>query len=142
MNNTAHHPDEPGAIRLAHFSDIHVSAAGAWRLRDFFNKRMSAWLNLRLLGRGHSFRHTDRVLGTHYPVWLADGKRERYSHALRDVDAVVAVCRRGGISLWLHGHRHDAYYRPGSDDAPFPVVCAGSATQAGCWSYTEYTLSG
>src|SRR3954470_9792471 len=72
MNNTAHHPDEPGAIRLAHFSDIHVSAAAAWRLRDYFNKRVSAWLNLRLLGRGHSFRHTDRVLAA-----LAEDLRNR-----------------------------------------------------------------
>src|SRR5690348_7946412 len=50
-------------IRLAHFSDIHVTApACSWRLRDWLNKRMSAWINLHLLGRGKNFRHTERIL--------------------------------------------------------------------------------
>ena len=35
-----------------------------------------------------------------------------------------------------------AYYHPPSDYAPFPVVCAGSATQSGRWSYKSYTLEG
>ena len=26
--------------------------------------------------------------------------------------------------------------------APFPVICAGSATHRGIWSYVEYTLEG
>src|SRR4051812_44033491 len=50
------------SIRLAHISDIHVSARSRWRADDWFNKRLVAWLNLRLLGRGRRFRHTDAVL--------------------------------------------------------------------------------
>jgi 3',5'-cyclic AMP phosphodiesterase CpdA len=267
-------------VRLAHFSDVHVTAADCtWRRPDWFNKRLSAWVNLRLLGRGHRFRHADRVLTalaedlrqrdyqrllfsgdatalgfeeemaraaallgvgrpdlppglavpgnhdymtrhaaksghferdfaawqrgervgeaiypfaqrvgpawiiavnsaypnrwawdasgrvgpeqldrlerllerlqggprvlvTHYPVWLANGRRERPMRALRDLDDLVEVCVRGGISLWLHGHRHHNYHTPPADPVPFPVICAGSATQHGRWSYKDYTLVG
>jgi 3',5'-cyclic AMP phosphodiesterase CpdA len=83
-----------------------------------------------------------RILVTHYPVWLASGRREPRIRALRDLDALVRVAQRGGVGLWLHGHRHTSYYHPPSDYAPFPVVCAGSATQNGRWSYKEYTLDG
>ena len=54
---------DPVAVRFAHFSDIHVMAAACrWRREDWFNKRLSAWLNLRLLGRGFRFRCTVKVL--------------------------------------------------------------------------------
>ncbi len=50
-------------VHLAHFSDIHVIApACSWRPRDWFNKRMSAWINLHVLGRGKHFHHTERIL--------------------------------------------------------------------------------
>jgi 3',5'-cyclic AMP phosphodiesterase CpdA len=83
-----------------------------------------------------------RILVTHYPVWLADGRRERRIRALRDLDDLVDVCVRGGISLWLHGHRHHNYHTPPVEQVPFPVICAGSATQRGRWSYKDYTLTG
>ncbi len=83
-----------------------------------------------------------RILVTHYPVCLANGEPERHFHRLCDLADLVAVAVRGGVSLWLHGHRHGPYYRQGSSLAPFPVVCAGSATEAGDWSYGEYTIEG
>jgi 3',5'-cyclic AMP phosphodiesterase CpdA len=269
----------PTTVRLAHFSDIHVSAPDCtWSRQDWFNKRMAAWLNLRLLGRGVRFRHNERVLSalvrdlkqvgydrllfsgdatalgfeeemaraaallgvgraelppglavpgnhdymtsgsaggqyerhfaawqegervedatypfaqrvgpvwliavnsatanrwawdasgrvgrhqlqrlekllarleggprvivTHYPVWLANGQRERRVRRLHDVNDVVNVCARGGISLWLHGHRHHNYHNPAMEHVPFPVICAGSATQRGRWSYKDYTILG
>src|SRR5262245_25443200 len=50
-------------IRLAHFSDVHVHApACAWRLEDWLSKRLTAWVNLRLLGRGFRFRRHEEVL--------------------------------------------------------------------------------
>jgi 3',5'-cyclic AMP phosphodiesterase CpdA len=266
-------------VRLAHFSDIHVTAARCrWRPEDLFNKRLPAWINLRLLGRGFRFRCTDevlaslrqelhqrgydriifsgdatalgfreevaraaallevgrpgglpglavpgnhdyctrttvaaghfehyfapwqqgervgaevypfaqrvgpawlvavnsavanrwpwdargtvgaaqlarlellldrladgpRILVTHYPIRVASGKPEVRIRALRDLHELLEVARRGGVSLWLHGHRHGAYYHPPSEDVPFPVICAGSATQNGFWSYSEYVLS-
>jgi 3',5'-cyclic AMP phosphodiesterase CpdA len=265
-------------IRLAHFSDIHVEARSRWRLRDWFNKRMASWLNLRLLGRGRRFRDAGRVLAalrvelragrldhvifsgdatalgfeeesaraakllgldadalpglavpgnhdyctysaaaagdferhfapwltgervdgatypfaqrvgpvwlvavnsavphwsptdasgrvgadqlrrletllgqlqggprvlvTHYPVRLAGGGPERRHHALRDLDEVLAVARAGGVSLWLHGHRHDSYRHDATAEVPFPVICAGSVTDRRHRSYGAYTLDG
>ena len=83
-----------------------------------------------------------RVLVTHYPVRLANGWREPGVRALRDLDRLIEVAHRGGIGLWLHGHRHDSFFHPGGEVAPFPVICAGSATQNGLWTYHEYTILG
>jgi 3',5'-cyclic AMP phosphodiesterase CpdA len=83
-----------------------------------------------------------RILVTHYPVCLASGRPERRSHGLRNVTDLVAVAARGGVCLWLHGHRHGAYRLAQPPRVPFPVVCAGSATQRGRWSYGEYTIAG
>jgi 3',5'-cyclic AMP phosphodiesterase CpdA len=50
-------------VRLVHVSDVHVAAAGArWRPRDFFSKRLTGWINLRLLGRGTRFLLGDAIL--------------------------------------------------------------------------------
>lgn len=271
---------ESSSVRLAHFSDIHVTAPRCvWRVRDWMSKRLSSWVNLRLLGRARRFRHTDRVLAalladlrqrrfdrvvfsgdatalgfeeemaraaellglgqpdalhglavpgnhdycthaamrgghferhfapwlhgerideaiypfaqrvgpawlvavcsakanvwptdasgavgveqlrrldlllarlddgprilvTHYPVLDAGGKPERRGHGLHDLTDVLAVARSGGVSLWLHGHLHHDYHHLPSEHAPFPILCAGSATQRYRWSYGEYTLTG
>jgi len=81
-----------------------------------------------------------RILVTHYPVALAGGQRERRTHGLRDLTDLIEVAVAGGVCLWLHGHRHGAYHLPGPLPAPFPVLCAGSATQTGLWSYGEYAI--
>jgi 3',5'-cyclic AMP phosphodiesterase CpdA len=83
-----------------------------------------------------------RILVTHYPVSLASGKPERGTHGLRDLAEVVKVAERSGVGLWLHGHRHGSYFHVRTDLAPFPVICAGSATQSGKWWYNEYALTG
>src|SRR5262249_19634240 len=51
-----------------------------------------------------------RILVTHYPVARASGRREPRVRVLRDLDDLLAVAQRGGVGLWLHGHRHDAYH--------------------------------
>ena len=61
---------------------------------------------------------------------------------LQHLDELVDVCVRGGVSLWLHGHRHHNYHTPPAEAVPFPVICAGSVTQRGRWSYKDYTLTG
>ena len=83
-----------------------------------------------------------RILVTHYPVVVASGRRERKVRALRDLDDLLRVAKRGGVELWLHGHRHKSYHHYTSKLAPFPVICAGSATQQKIWSYWVYTLDG
>jgi hypothetical protein len=83
-----------------------------------------------------------RILVTHYPVCLANGQLERRTHGLRNLPELVGVAQAGGVSLWLHGHRHAPYCLPDPQLAPFPVICAGSATQQNHWSYSEYTIEG
>ncbi|MBI3823596.1 MAG: metallophosphoesterase [Planctomycetes bacterium] len=49
-------------IRLAHFSDIHLSASGLdWTLRDWFSKRLTSWLNHRFRRR-HKFGLADEIV--------------------------------------------------------------------------------
>jgi 3',5'-cyclic AMP phosphodiesterase CpdA len=83
-----------------------------------------------------------RILVTHYPVCLANGRPESRVHGLRDLTSLVKVAAEGGIHLWLHGHRHHAYFFQQPPLAPFPVICAGSATQNHLWSYGEYAFDG
>ena len=92
-----------------------------------------------LLGR---LQPGPRILVTHYPVCLANGQREPSHHGLGNLAALLAVARRGGICLWLHGHRHGAYHLARSPAATIPILCAGSATQEGRWSYGEYAIDG
>src|SRR4051812_46474927 len=59
-------------VRLAHVSDIHVTARRlGWGLRDYFNKRMTSWVNLRVRRR-KLFALADRIL-----VALAEDLRQR-----------------------------------------------------------------
>jgi 3',5'-cyclic AMP phosphodiesterase CpdA len=271
--------DAPTPLRLAHFSDLHLTSSryASWRLEDWLNKRLAAWLNLRVAGRGYRFRHGEtvanalvsdlneqdphwllfsgdatvmgfreevehaarflplaerpglavpgnhdyctrtamheahfeqvfarwqqglrigehtypfavrageawliglnsatanrwpwdatglvgreqlarleellaqlegpgpRLLLTHYPIARASGKPDYFVRHLRDLRDVVKVCEAGRISLWLHGHCHDAFHFPSGEVAAFPVICAGSATQTGLWSYGQYEITG
>lgn len=83
-----------------------------------------------------------RILVTHYPVAVASGRRERRTHGLRNLADLVNVAAGGGVGLWLHGHRHGSYFLSQPGVAPFPVICVGSATQTGLWSYNEYAIEG
>jgi 3',5'-cyclic AMP phosphodiesterase CpdA len=83
-----------------------------------------------------------RILVTHYPVGQADSSPEHRSRWLHDLADLLRVADEGRISLWLHGHRHDPYFLVNPELAPFPIICAGSATQADLWGYNEYLLNG
>ena len=83
-----------------------------------------------------------RILVTHYPVCIADGRPEGIAHGLNDLRATIDAAAAGGVALWLHGHRHGFYWHQQPAVAPFPVICAGSATHAGLWSYGEYVIEG
>jgi 3',5'-cyclic AMP phosphodiesterase CpdA len=49
-------------IRLAHFSDIHITAPRLeWKLGDVFSKRLSSWLHLRM-GRSRRFALADEIV--------------------------------------------------------------------------------
>src|SRR5712691_5992830 len=50
-------------IRLAHFSDIHLSSPRLdWKLQDWFSKRLTSWMNHALFGRAHGFDLADDVV--------------------------------------------------------------------------------
>jgi 3',5'-cyclic AMP phosphodiesterase CpdA len=83
-----------------------------------------------------------KILVIHYPVCLSTRQDETRWHGLRDRDALLKVARAGGINLWLHGHRHTPYYLQQPAGASFPVICAGTATQTGIWSYGQYAIDG
>jgi 3',5'-cyclic AMP phosphodiesterase CpdA len=82
-----------------------------------------------------------RVLVTHYPVCLADGRPEVRWHGLRDLTATVKVAADGGVGVWLHGHRHHPYFLAEPPGVPFPAICGGSASQMGQASYGEYMMT-
>jgi 3',5'-cyclic AMP phosphodiesterase CpdA len=83
-----------------------------------------------------------RILVTHYPLMKSDRTLEIPTRRLRDHRAVTAVAADCGVSLWLHGHIHKGYVLEPGPDLPFPVICAGSATQEFRWSYNEYVIDG
>ncbi len=83
-----------------------------------------------------------RILVTHYPLARSKGQPERRLHGLRDWREATRVAAEGGISLWLHGHLHRPFVLQPPIAAPFPIICAGSATQAGIAVYNEYTIAG
>jgi 3',5'-cyclic AMP phosphodiesterase CpdA len=73
-------------LRLAHLSDTHVTAPNCrWRLHDWFSKRMSGWLNLRLLGRALRFPHTEATL----TALRADLREQGVEHILFSGDATA-----------------------------------------------------
>ncbi len=82
-----------------------------------------------------------KILVIHFPICLANGNREKWYHGLRDLDRVLAIAQAGGVSLWLHGHRHSPYHFQTPTGSAFPVICAGTATQHGLWSYGEYSIT-
>ena len=50
-------------VRLAHFSDVHLTSKPlGWRPRDWFSKRATGWVNVRLLGRGRRFKQAPTVV--------------------------------------------------------------------------------
>jgi 3',5'-cyclic AMP phosphodiesterase CpdA len=132
----------PFAQRVGHVWLVGVNSSTANRWAWDARGRVGAAQLERLEKLLASLEPGPRILVTHYPIYLAEGTPEHAFHGLRDLDDLVSVAQRGGVVLWLHGHRHNHYHHPHSERVPFPVLCAGSATQRGCWSYSDYTLSG
>ena len=72
--------------RLAHFSDVHVTAPHCrWPARDWFNKRLSSWFNYRFLGRSLRFPCTDAVL----IALRADLREQQIDHVIFSGDATA-----------------------------------------------------
>jgi 3',5'-cyclic AMP phosphodiesterase CpdA len=49
-------------LRLVHFSDVHITTPKlGWKRRDYLSKRVTGWLNMKLLGRARRFRHAEQT---------------------------------------------------------------------------------
>lgn len=114
-------------IRLAHLSDVHIFRPEArWQPGDWRSKRLTGWLNLRLLGRGWRFRHAGGVLKAlaediqrRRPdgvVFSGDATALGCEEELAEVARVLRVGRPDGLAGIAVPGNHD-YYTP---------RCAGS----------------
>ena len=83
-----------------------------------------------------------KILVTHYPIGRQGGIPEKPWHCLLDLDAMLDAAHECGVRLWLHGHRHQAYHLPATENISLPSICAGSGTQHGVWTYAEYAIDG
>jgi 3',5'-cyclic AMP phosphodiesterase CpdA len=83
-----------------------------------------------------------RILVTHYPLYLADRTPEHRWRLLRDWRLLRQIAIEQRVGLWLHGHRHTNYVLEPLPDHPFPIICAGSATQDGRAGWNEYVIDG
>jgi 3',5'-cyclic AMP phosphodiesterase CpdA len=132
----------PFAQRVGHCWLVGVNSACSnrlvWDARGRVGTEQAARLR-QLLGR---LEPGPRILVTHYPLYLADGRPERRWRRLRDWESFRDIVDEGGIDLWLHGHRHGSYVRSRGERQPFTIICAGSATQMGNCSWNEYAISG
>src|SRR5260370_40927112 len=114
-------------IRLAHLSDIHVTAANLeWRPVDWCNKRLAEWLNFRCLGRPFRFRHGDEVL----VKLMAELRRLRPDHVIFSGDATAlgfeSEMRRAAEFLGVQGSPIPGLAVPGNHDyCTRPVAASG-----------------
>ncbi len=83
-----------------------------------------------------------RILVTHYPLRNAHGRVEHPTHRLRDHVTALQTAKECGIALWVHGHIHAPFVLKPGAAIPFPVICAGSATQEHLWSFNRYRIEG
>ncbi len=132
----------PFAQRVGHAWLVAVNSSTAnrwpWDATGKVGKEQMGRLEA-LLGR---LEGGPKVLVTHYPVVRPSGWPEPFGRRLRDLTGLLRVAEEGGVALWLHGHIHKPYHFAAGRYAPFPVICAGSGTQTGYWSYGDYTITG
>lgn len=95
-------------------------------------------LRLERLLSSQDAKHCIKILVTHYPLALADGKPERRQRRLRDLSELLSVAEKYQVQLWLHGHRHQSYVVSANQERSVTAVCVGSGTMHDHWSFGEY----
>src|SRR5262245_9063535 len=129
------------AVRLAHFSDIHVTCRPlGWQREDWLTKRLPAWMNLRIFGRAFRLRHAEGVLAALMPGL----PRRRPDHWIFSRDATdfgfaAAPGHAAGLLGLLDGERMPGIAVPGNHD-----YCTPTAAESGdfekhfaCWQSGE-----
>jgi 3',5'-cyclic AMP phosphodiesterase CpdA len=111
-------------VRLAHFSDIHISASPLGsRPGDWFSKRATSWLNLSF-GRRARFDHADGVLGR----LVEELPARAIDHIVFSGDATAlgldAEFRRAAEILRIHEGWMTGIAVPGNHDYLTPAAAA------------------
>jgi 3',5'-cyclic AMP phosphodiesterase CpdA len=77
---------ESAAVRLAHISDVHFTAKPlGWKGGDLVSKRVTGWMNVKMLGRGFRFRHATTVAA----ILVRELKERRFDHLIFSGDATA-----------------------------------------------------
>jgi 3',5'-cyclic AMP phosphodiesterase CpdA len=134
----------PFAQTLGHLFIVGVNSCqwNRWSWDSTGRVGIDQLLRLERLLASDAARERIKIMVTHYPLALANGKPERRHRRLRDLHDLLAVAQRHGVQLWLHGHRHKAYVVPAQPDRPVAALCVGSGTMHDHWSYGEYLFQG
>lgn len=132
----------PFARRVGHVWLVGVNSGHRGRLNATASGRMGDGQLRRLVQLCRTLGPGPRILVTHYPLRNAAGRVEPRAHRLRDHERALAAATEAGIGLWLHGHIHTPFVLLPTAAIPFPVVCAGSATQTHRWAHNEYVIDG
>ena len=109
-------------IRLAHVSDVHLFCPKArWQPGDWHSKRVTGWLNLRLLGRAWRFRHAASVLKAlaedihqrrpDCVIFSGDATALGFEEELAEVTKLLRVGRPDGLGGLAVPGNHDYYTR-------------------------------
>lgn len=78
-------------VRLAHFSDVHLTSRKlGWGPRDFASKKVTGWVNVKLLGRGRRFRYSNAIAD----ALVNDMKTRGYDGIIFSGDATKLAFRR------------------------------------------------
>ncbi len=117
-------------IRLAHLSDIHLFCPRArWRVGDWFNKRLTGWMNLRLMRRAARFRQAATVLqalvediSTRRPdcmIFSGDATALGFEEELAEATKILRVGSPDGLPGLAMPGNHDYYTRLAADSLLF-----------------------
>jgi 3',5'-cyclic AMP phosphodiesterase CpdA len=119
-------------LRLIHLSDIHITAPKLdWGWRDWFNKRLTSWFNLRWLGRGRQFDQADAVMAglarelderpPDHIIFSGDATALGFESELRRAAELLGVGKRSGLAV---PGNHDYCTRPAACSGLFERIFA------------------
>ena len=113
-------------IRLAHFSDIHVTAPQSqWTMGDWFSKRATSWLNHRL-GRGRRFALAEKIVTLALVDWQKRGVEQLVFSGDATALGFEAEIRRAAACLGIGKTAIPGLAVPGNHD-----YCTRSAAASG-----------
>jgi 3',5'-cyclic AMP phosphodiesterase CpdA len=121
---------EVAPVRLFHFSDIHLALdRPGWQLRDFLNKRLPGWVNLRCVGRGKQFENAAHIMvclleevGHYRPdclVFSGDASALGFEKETAEAAGILGSAEQDGIPGLAVPGNHDYYTRAAAASGAF-----------------------